>query len=380
MSVRVFQEHVRIGQEALRRGFLDPVRLAEALVTIARACMAGGGKPTLRAMWIESGYLNEQQLEASVSVMGADDTQHALSQGTAKPATDASRARASEPTVHLVTSSGTPITPAPNPDSVTTAVVTITPHMGAPLAGRYRRLGLLGAGGLGEVLACLDAELGRTVAVKATRTDHSRPDDAHVILEREASIIASLEHPNIVPVYDAGHDEERGPFYVMRQLTQPPLEQVLSRLRARDPEVVREYTLGRLLRYFVQVCRALDYAHSRGVVHCDLKPANILLGEFGEVLVVDWGLAQSALARINVRGGTPGYMAPEQYDPAVKTFDARTDVFALGAILYEILTLERAFETDERHDATVGPAPLPADNPPPPRVRTRTPEVEITSE
>jgi serine/threonine-protein kinase len=93
----------------------------------------------------------------------------------------------------------------------------------------------------------------------------------------------------------------------------------------------------------VQVCQAVEYAHSRGVIHCDLKPANILLGAFGEVIVVDWGLAYSESEGLLYRGGTPGYMAPEQLDRARKTYDPRTDVFALGCILYEVLTLKQPF-------------------------------------
>jgi eukaryotic-like serine/threonine-protein kinase len=105
-----------------------------------------------------------------------------------------------------------------------------------------------------------------------------------------------------------------------------------------------------LLRYFLQVCNAVDYAHHRGVIHCDIKPANILLGDYGEVLVVDWGLAQSRNHPLGVRGGTLGYMAPEQMDPKIERLDWRTDVFALGAIIYEILCGVPAFEEARSSD------------------------------
>jgi serine/threonine-protein kinase len=354
MSQSAFNLHLRIGQEALAKG-LEPRRFAEAMMVVAELCSQAPppiGKQAIRALWVDGGFLSQAQLDAVMAGIAGDDTLHAVAQPKST----------SQPTVHLVSGA-----PKPGPAVVVPGAVM--------LAGRYRRLGILGEGGLGEVVACLDQALGRTVAVKLTRIDHDRPADAHLILDREAAIIASLEHPNIVPVYDAGRDDSRGPFYVMRQLTQPSLDHVLTRLRSREPEAVREYTLGRLLRYFWQVCRALDFAHSRGVVHCDLKPANILLGDFGEVLVVDWGLAQMAEQRVRVRGGTPGYMAPEQYDPSVQRFDARTDVFALGAILYEIMTLRRAFASDDPHDEKA----LPPTQPPVPP-RARVPELEIPVE
>ena len=134
-----------------------------------------------------------------------------------------------------------------------------------------------------------------------------------VILAREARIISCLEHPNIIPIYDAGTDPARGPFYVMRQVTETSLEMILHQRKTGEGDP-HDYTLNRLLRYFLQVCNAVDYAHHRGVIHCDIKPANILLGDYGEVLLVDWGLAQSRNHPLGVRGGTLGYMAPEQMD------------------------------------------------------------------
>ncbi len=137
----------------------------------------------------------------------------------------------------------------------------------------------------------------------------------------------------------------------MRQVTETSLEMILHQRRSGDGNP-HDYTLNRLLRYFLQVCNAVDYAHHRGVIHCDIKPANILLGDYGEVLLVDWGLAQSRNHPLGVRGGTLGYMAPEQMDPTVDRMDWRTDVFALGAILYEILCGVPAFEEARKSDIT----------------------------
>ncbi|RYE93834.1 MAG: hypothetical protein EOO75_03480, partial [Myxococcales bacterium] len=195
--------------------------------------------------------------------------------------------------------------------------------------------------GMGEVHECADVVLGRRVAVKRLRGEAATDHLAVAMLEREARVIGSLEHPNIIPVYDAGYLDDTGPFYAMRMMERPSLEAALRKMREGDAPTLAEYTQNKLLRVFIQVCGAVDYAHSRGVIHCDLKPANILLGSFGEVLVVDWGMAHTAQEISAFQGGTPGYMAPEQFEG--KAPDARTDVFALGAILYEILTLRPAF-------------------------------------
>ncbi|HET6612879.1 MAG TPA: bifunctional serine/threonine-protein kinase/formylglycine-generating enzyme family protein [Kofleriaceae bacterium] len=208
---------------------------------------------------------------------------------------------------------------------------------------RYHTLRIIGTGGSGEVTECIDTVLGRRVALKAIKPEMVDDARAQRVLDRESQVTSTLEHPNIIPVYDAGIRSAGDRYYVMRLVSQPSLEDILARVAAGDLEIAEQYALGRLLRHFMQVCQAVDYAHSRGVIHCDLKPANILLGEFGEVLLVDWGLAYSVEDQSGFRGGTPGYMAPEQMDPACSAFDARTDVFALGAILYEILSLQPAF-------------------------------------
>jgi serine/threonine-protein kinase len=217
------------------------------------------------------------------------------------------------------------------------------PSSQGPGPERYPSGRVLGAGGMGQVFECVDNVLGRQVAVKRLRPEVVTDPVAIAMLEREARVIGSLEHPNIIPVYDAGYLDDSGPFYAMRLMERPSLEALLRKLREGDPEATAEFGLGRLLRAFIQVCQAVDYAHSRGIVHCDLKPSNILLGSFGEVLVVDWGLAHSPDESSAYRGGTPGYMAPEQFEPDTRPIDARTDVYALGAVLYEILTQRQAF-------------------------------------
>ncbi|MBV8756389.1 MAG: serine/threonine protein kinase [Deltaproteobacteria bacterium] len=198
---------------------------------------------------------------------------------------------------------------------------------------------LLGRGGMGEVVVAHDAEIGRDVALKRMRGN--APDLTERFL-REAKIQARLDHPAIVPVYELGRDREGQPFFTMKRLTGRTLHEVLG-----------EEKLQRLLRAFVDVCHAIDFAHARGVVHRDLKPSNIMLGDYGEVYVLDWGVARvvaeseatstpkavagpSDMTQAGDVLGTPGYMSPEQY--AGEKIGPATDVWALGAILFEILT------------------------------------------
>jgi hypothetical protein len=205
---------------------------------------------------------------------------------------------------------------------------------------RYDLVGLLGEGGMGEVHLGVDRRLGREVAYKLTK---ARGASSRFV--REALLSARLEHPAIVPVYDVGSRKDRTLFFTMRRIRGETLEAVLKSER---------FTRHRLLGAFVQVCLAVDYAHSRGVVHRDLKPANIIFGDFGEVYVLDWGIAKIA-AGTGERAllgsdeetqegqlmGTLGYMAPEQLRGEHATLDGRADVYSLGAILFEILAHER---------------------------------------
>ena len=208
---------------------------------------------------------------------------------------------------------------------------------------RYTFGELIGKGGMGEVLSARDAQIGRTVAIKRLRG--ANPEAVARFL-REAQVQGRLEHPAVVPVHELSHDE-RGPFFVMKQLAGVTLADVIT-----DPFVRAKFPRQQLLRALADICLAIEFAHTRGVVHRDLKPANIVLGEFGEVYVLDWGIARVVGGDDSWSGmdttddgttqagailGTPGYMSPEQVSG--EPVDGRTDVYALGCMLFEILAL-----------------------------------------
>jgi len=192
------------------------------------------------------------------------------------------------------------------------------------LAGRYKLGRRIGKGGMGEVIAARDEQVGRDVAVKRMRSA-TPPERAIKRFLREASIQGRLEHPSIVPVHELGRDEDDLPFFVMKKLSGTTLGKILG-----DPAARNQVGQQRLLRAFAEVCLAVELAHVRGIVHRDLKPDNILLGDFGEVYILDWGVAKiigedddgefgdlhsGGDEHATVAGtaiGTPGYMAPEQ--------------------------------------------------------------------
>jgi serine/threonine-protein kinase len=235
----------------------------------------------------------------------------------------------------------------------------------------------IGEGGMGIVRLATQLSLGRKVAMKTLKPD-ARTDGARLRLLREAWVTGSLEHPNIVPVYDLGLDVDGAPIIVLKKI-----EGVEWGALMRDAARVKERfgsadLLEWNLRILVQVSNALSLAHARGIVHRDLKPENVMIGEFGEVYVVDWGIAVSlnddGSGRIPLASeardvaGTPAYMAPEMLGGDPPRISERTDVYLLGAILFEILAGEAPHQGATFrhivHSIVMSKATLPASVPP----------------
>ena len=198
---------------------------------------------------------------------------------------------------------------------------------------RYEIGELIGEGGMGSVYLARDHELDRDVALKVLRHPAPTADERERIL-REARILASLEHPGIVPVHDVGTLPDGRLFYVMKRVRGERFDDFVRGPRSRTE----------LLRAFLQLCDAVAFAHAAGVIHRDLKPQNVMLGAFGEVLVLDWGVAKTSRPAPHVAdgaaasaAGTPGYMAPEQLSGEA---DERADVYGLGGLLFFLLTRE----------------------------------------
>jgi hypothetical protein len=205
-----------------------------------------------------------------------------------------------------------------------------------PARDRYEIRERYASGGMGEVFRVHDRDLGRDVAMKVARSRGGGARDLRRFLF-EARITARLEHPGIVPVHDVGVDADGRLWFTMPLVAGATLAELLARPRAAD------LSRPRLLEILLRVCDTIAFAHAAGVVHCDLKPSNVIVGEYGEVHVVDWGLARSRAADESSSGivGTPSYMAPEQAEG--RAVDARADVYALGAILYQMLARCRPY-------------------------------------
>ncbi|HEX7668808.1 MAG TPA: protein kinase, partial [Polyangiaceae bacterium] len=227
---------------------------------------------------------------------------------------------------------------------------------GDEIGTRYRTKGLLGQGGMGEVYLCGDEWIGREVAMKIALGGKDVAPHLRARFVREALVQGQLEHPSVVPVYDLGTRPDGATFFTMKRVHGLTLASIIEGHRRGDRAVTKGYSRRKLLTAMSNVCLAVSFAHSRGIVHRDLKPENVMLGDFGEVYVLDWGVAKvledSWAGRTTATAGapigrtqtgtmigTPGYASPEQVQGDAQV-GAPTDVYALGAILFELLALE----------------------------------------
>ena len=367
----------------------------------AEACSAWVGRKetALAELLVERGWLTprdradvEKQLQGKlardqgdVRASLAEVTTDRLRQSLAGVADEAARQTLDPAT----TTGGAP--PGPTPP---------TPGPPAAPGARFTILRRHAEGGLGRVHLARDEQLRRTVALKEIRPERVDEPQVRERFLAEAEITGQLEHPGIVPIYSLEHDAAGRPVYAMRFIQGRTLARAI-RAYHEQPAPLK---LRELLQRFIAVCQTLAYAHSRGIIHRDLKPANIMLGDYGETLVVDWGLAKrlgreptthASLPATEVRAttgdasactvdylpadrggsdgtpmtasgqvvGTPAYMAPEQARGDIEALGPATDIYALGAILYEILTAQAPYGGTSvaevlRH-VCAGPPPAP---------------------
>lgn len=227
---------------------------------------------------------------------------------------------------------------------------------------RYDTIGHLGEGGAGEVMLVHDNDIARRVAMKRIK-EEVRDSVQMARFVDEVKTVGKLDHPNIVPIHDVGVDETGQHYFTMKYVEGETLEEIIQKLRDGDPEYHRRYNYERRTQLFIEVLHAIHFAHKKGIVHRDIKPANIMVGAFGEVMVMDWGIAKGLSGGISVDEfpgaksdphpseerhfetahgtliGTPAYMAPEQLAGQQGTPDPRSDLYSLTLTFYEFLNL-----------------------------------------
>jgi serine/threonine-protein kinase len=340
MNAWVMDKHKSLGAILVEHGAMAPEEHALVEAVVQRHVLNHGGDPQQSLAALSSIHSVRQQLEQ----VADPDLQASLAHVAARP---------------------------PGSDlSSTTDYSAGTPTSSGL---RFRVLRPHARGGLGEVFVARDEELHREVALKQIQAQHDDPHSRSRFL-LEAEVTGGLEHPGVVPVYGLGAHPDGRPFYAMRLVKGDSLKDAIRRFHAgdgpgRDPGQ-RRLALRGLLGRFVAVCNAVAYAHSRGVLHRDLKPGNVMLGPYGETLVVDWGLAKvvgrpaggdgasegtlrppsaegSAPTQVGSAVGTPPYMSPEQAAGKIDELGPASDVYSLGATLYCLLTGKAPFEGGE---------------------------------
>jgi serine/threonine-protein kinase len=382
------------GVLALQADLIDSARFAEAC-----AAWAARKDTSLANLLVERGWLTPTDRADIEKVLQRKLAKHHgdARSGLAEVTTRAVRESLidiRDPDIHLSLAGTT--TPGFGPIHLTTSYVPES-------FGRYTFTRLHATGGIGQVWLARDGSLERDVALKELRPDQEAPPAVVARFMKEARITGQLEHPGIVPIYEVGQRPgDQGPFYTMRFVRGRTLSTAAANYHRRRGEgEAGVLELRKLLADFVGVCNTIAYAHSRGVLHRDLKPGNVVLGDYGEVIVLDWGLAKlmrdegggmrdekrqavsgtvsslipppSSLGE-TVAGqvlGTPAYMSPEQAEGRLDRLGPATDVYGLGAILYVILAGRPPFASEDKstvleqviHEAPVRPRTIVADVP-----------------
>ncbi len=224
---------------------------------------------------------------------------------------------------------------------------------------KYQILKEIGRGGMGKIDLWKDNYLQRLIASKTLLPSRANSKESVQRFWEEGQIAGQLEHPNIISIHDIGMNQKGQFFFTMKYVEGKPLQKIIDEIKKEIQDTKEEYTLQKMLQIFQTICYAMEYAHSKKVIHRDLKPENIMIGNFGEVIVMDWGLAKvlgkgqeifskDSINTLRTDGGlktiagqivgTPYYMSPEQARGNIEAMDHRSDIYSLGVILYEMLT------------------------------------------
>lgn len=350
----------------------------EATATPEPSAGPGGAMATLVDAGPAPGINDSGQTMVDPNPPDADDPNRTLSGDAVAPPTELRRAGGGSATT-IISSGGATILGGPKgrsrppgrPDSTTVdlggqqpASVSLsqdTVGQGVMIRGvddtaasihPFQLIEQIAEGGMGEIWRARQLSLSRTIAVKRSKRDSRRPDTA--VAERqfiaEAVVTASLQHPNIMPIHDIARDVDGRLLLAMKEIKGLAWSSLLHPERVEDPKKRAEVErrADRLsqrdhLRFFLSVCDAIAYAHANQILHRDLKPDQVMIGDYGEVILLDWGLAipiADAKTGVDQIAGTPAYLAPEMTDVPGAKLDERTDIYLLGGILYEILTLQ----------------------------------------
>ncbi|MCH2176731.1 MAG: serine/threonine protein kinase, partial [Lentisphaeria bacterium] len=244
------------------------------------------------------------------------------------------------------------------------------------LTRHYEDIDALGHGGSAEVMASYDGVLQRTIAKKVMHEKYAENPKHIKRFIREAQLMARLSHPNIIPIYELGKNYDGQLQTIMKLVSGKTLSHVIRKIELKEQQYLEEYTLRKRIDIFLRVCDAISYAHDQGVIHRDIKPGNIIVGDFGEVMLLDWGLAkyipnmdttqiESTITditsyvtdelcndhtKMGTVSGTPNYMSPEQAEGYNHKMDGRSDIYALGALLFEMLVLKQLYPRQDALD------------------------------